>query len=103
MHKPKTIIISNDQIKDIIEIVKCLEDSDLLLKGVSKTIQHEAKEQKGGFVSMLLSTLGASLLGHILARKGTNRAGEGIVRADYGNKQNGQKAATKGHKNKWDF
>ena len=71
MHKPKTIIISNDQIKDIIEIVKCLEDSDLLLKGVSKTIQHEAKEQKGGFVSMLLSTLGASLLGHILARKGT--------------------------------
>ena len=71
MHKPKTIIISNDQIKDIIEIVKCLEDSDLLLKGVSKTIQHEAKEQKGGFVSMLLSTMGASLLGHILARKGT--------------------------------
>ena len=83
--------------KDIIEIVISLEDSGLLLKGVSKTIQNEAKEQKGGFLSMLLGTLGASLLGNILAGKGAiatshgrgiNRAGEGIVRAGYGNKNN---------------
>ena len=74
--------------KDIIEIVISLEDSGLLLKGVSKTIQNEAKEQKGGFLSMLLGTLGASLLGNILAGKGINRAGEGIVRAGYGNKNN---------------
>ena len=56
---------------DIIEIVESLEGSGLLLKGVSKTIQNEAKEQKGGFLSMLLGTLGTSLLGNILAGKGT--------------------------------
>ena len=78
--------------KDIIEIVKSLEDSGLLLKGVSETIQNEAKGQKGEFLSMLLGTLGASLLGNSLAGKGMiatshgrgiNRAGEGIVRAGY--------------------
>ena len=73
--------------KDIIRIVKSLEDSGLLLKGVSETIQNEAKEQKGGFLSMLLGTLGASLLGNILAGKGINRAGEGVIRAGYGNKR----------------
>ena len=51
----------------IIKIVKSLEDSGVLLKGISKTIQHEAKEQKGGFLSMLLGTLGASLLGNLLS------------------------------------
>ena len=72
--------------EDIIKIVKFLEDSDLLLKGVSKTVQNEAKEQKGGFLSMLLRTLGASLLGNILAGKGINRAGKGrgIKRAGEG-------------------
>ena len=59
------LIISNDEIKNIIEIVKSLEDSGLLLKGVSETIQNEAKEQRRGFLSMLLVTLGASLLGYI--------------------------------------
>ena len=82
--------------EDIIKIVKSLEGSGLLLKGVSETIQNETKEQKGGFLSMLLGTLGASLLGNILAGKGINRAGEGaiakrqgrgIVRAGYGNKK----------------
>ena len=68
----------------IIKIVKFLEDSGLLLKGVSETIQNEAKEQKGGFLSMLLGTLGASLLGNILAGKGMNRAGEGFLRAGQG-------------------
>ena len=82
-----TLIISNDEMKDIIETVKSLEDSILLLKGVSKTIQNEAKEQKEGFLSMLLGTLDASLLGNILAGKGIKRAGEGVIRAGYGNKR----------------
>ena len=60
------LIISNDEMNDIIKIVKSLEDSGVLLKGVSETIQHEAKEQKGGFLSILLGTLGASLLGNLL-------------------------------------
>ena len=86
-HNNTTLIISNDEMEDIIKIVKSLEDSGLLLKGVSETIQNEAKEQKGGFLSMLLGTLGASLLGNILAGRGINRAGEGILRAGYGNKR----------------
>ena len=61
--------------KDFIKIVKSLEDLGLLLQGLSETIQNEVKEWKGGFLSMLLDTLGASLLGYILAGKGTNRAG----------------------------
>ena len=65
-----TLIISNDEMKDITRIVKSLEDSGLLLKGVSETIQNEAKKQKRGFISMLLGTLGASLLENILAGKG---------------------------------
>ena len=73
--------------KDIIRIVKSLEDSGLLLKGVSETVQNEAKEQKWGFLSMLLGTLVASLLGNILTSKRINRAGEGVVRAGYGNKK----------------
>ena len=65
-----TLIISNDEIHDIIKIVKSLEDSGLLLKGVTKTVQNEVKEQKGGFLSALLGTLGASLLGDLLIGKG---------------------------------
>ena len=64
-----TLIISNDEMEDIIKIVKLLEDSGLLLKGASETIQNEAKEQRRGFVSVLLGTLGANLLGNILAGK----------------------------------
>ena len=70
--------------EDIIKIVKSLEDSGLLLKGVSEATQNEAKEQKRGFLSMLLGTLAASLLGNILAGKGMNRTGEGFIRAGYG-------------------
>ena len=75
--------------------LKSLVDSGLLLKGVPKTVQNEVKEQKGGFLSMLLGTLGASLLGNLLTEKGIygagkgkgiNRAGEEIVRAGYGSK-----------------
>ena len=61
-----TLITSNDEMEDIIKIVKSLEDSGLLLKGVTETVQNEVKEQKGGFLNMLLGTLGASLLGNIL-------------------------------------
>ena len=100
-----TLIISNEEMNDIMKIVQALEDSNILLKGVTKTIKNETKQQKGGqkggFLSMLLGTLGASLLGNILAGKGIVRAGsgrrslnsstwygnkneKGIVRAGYG-------------------
>ena len=71
---------------DIIKIVQALEDSNILLKGVTKTIEDETKKQKGGFLSMLLGTLGASLLGNLLSAKEIARAGsgEGIVRVVYG-------------------
>ena len=82
-----TLIISNDEMDDILKIVKSLENSGLLLKGVSETIQHEAKEQRGGFLSMLLGTLGASLPGDILSGKGVIRAGEGTIRAGYGSRR----------------
>ena len=66
------------------QLIKSLEDSCLSLKGVSEKIQNQAKEQKGRFLSMLLATLGASLLGNILAGKGLNRAEEGFIIAGYG-------------------
>ena len=59
-----TLIISNEEVNDIIKIIQALEDSNILLKVVSKTIKNETKEQKGAFLSMLLGTLGASLLGN---------------------------------------
>ena len=79
-----TLIISNNEMENAMKIVISLEDSGLLLKGVSETIQNEAKEQKGGFLSMLSCTLGASLLGNFLAGKGINRAGAGFNRAGHG-------------------
>ena len=94
-----TLIISNNEIEDLIKIVKSLEDPGLLLKGVTESVQNEIKEQKGGFLSVLLGTLGASLLGNLLTGKGAfhagkgvnkkgkgiHRVGEGIVRAGEGN------------------
>ena len=72
-------------------IVKSLEDSGILIKSVSETIQNEAKEQRGGSLSMLLGTLGPSLLGDLLTKnlsgKETVRAGEGTIRAGYGSKR----------------
>ena len=83
-----TLIISNDEIHDIIKIIKSLEDSGLLLKEVTETVQNEVKEQKGGFLSALLGTLGTSLLGDLLICKTNgnriNRADEGVLRAGYG-------------------
>ena len=72
--------------EDIIKLVKSLEDSGLLLKGVSKTTQNEAIEKKGGFLSMLIVALGANLLGSMLVGKETIRARERIIRAGYGSK-----------------
>ena len=86
-----TLIISNDEMDDFLKIVKSLEDSNVLLKGVSETIQHEAKEQRGEFLSMLLGTLGGSLLGDVLSKglsgKGVIKAGKGTIRAGYGSKR----------------
>ena len=64
-----TLIISNEEMNDIMKIVQALEDSNILLKGVTKTVRDET-EQKGGFLSMPLGTLGASLSGNLLAGKG---------------------------------
>ena len=72
---------------DIMKIVEALEDSNILLKGIIKTIKNETKEQKEGFLSMLLSTLGTSLLDDLsknLSVKGIVRSGEGTTRAGYG-------------------
>ena len=91
------LIIEEEDMHDIVKIIKELENSNILLKGVSKTIENEIKEQRGGFLSMLLGTLGASLLGNLLTGKGIMRAGEGnvvsrakgdgIVRAGEGSKK----------------
>ena len=94
-----TLTISNKDIEDLIKTVKSLENSGLLLKGVTELVQNELKEQKGRFLSMLVGTLDASLLGNPLTGKGAfhagkgvnkkgkgiHRAGEGIVRAGEGN------------------
>ena len=74
-----TLIISKEEMNDIIKIVKSLEESGLLMKEISETIKNEVKEQKGGFIGMLLGTLGDSLLENLLTRKGTIRAGEGTI------------------------
>ena len=80
------LIIEQEDMNDIIKIIKALENSGILLKGVSKAIKNETKEQKRRFLSMLLGTLGASLLGNLLSGgKGIMTAGEGIVRAGEGN------------------
>ena len=92
------LIIEQEDMKDIMKIIKALENSGILLKRVSKTIKNETKEQRSGFLSMLLGTLGASLLGNLLTGgkgsvasrakgEGIMRAGEGIVRAGDGSKK----------------
>ena len=103
-----TLIISNEEMNDIIKIIQALEDSNILLKGVTKTIKNETKEQNGGFLSMLLGTLGASLLGNLLTGKGILRAGSGnkkgkrILRAGSENKK-GKRIFRGGSGKEWDF
>ena len=87
-----TLIISNEEMNDIMKIIKALEDSNILLKGVTKTIKNETKVQKGGFLGMLLRTLETSLLGNLLK-------GKGIVRAGSGKKGKGIVPAGSGKKN----
>ena len=85
-----TLIISSDDMQDLLKIVQSLEDTDRLLDGITKTVKNEVKEQKGGFLSMLLGDLGASLLGDLLTKnlsgRGVVRAGVGTIRAGYGSK-----------------
>ena len=103
-----TLIISNEEMNDIMKIVQALEDSNILLKGVTKTIKNETKKQKGGFLSIFGGTLGASLLANLLAGKGTvragsrNKEGKGIVRAGSGNKE-GKGIVKAGYGKEWDF
>ena len=82
------LIIEQEDMNDIMKIIEALENSGILLKGETKTIENETKEQRGGFLSMLLGTLGASLLGNLLTGgKGIVRAGEGVIRAGVGVKK----------------
>ena len=79
------LIIEEEDMNDIMKIIEAVENSGILLKGVSKTIENETKEQTGGFLSMLLGILGASLFGNLLTDgKGMMRAGDGIVRVGEG-------------------
>ena len=82
------LINEQEDMNDIMKIIEALENSGILLKGVSKTIENETKEQRGGFLSMLLGILGATLLGNLLTGgKDIMRAGDGIVRAGSGSKK----------------
>ena len=78
------LIIEQEDMNDIMKIIAALENSGILSKGVKKTIENETKEQRGGLLSILVGTLGASLLGDLLSGKGMMRAGEGFVRAGEG-------------------
>ena len=86
-----TLTISNNDMQDLLKIIKSLEDSGILLNGITETVKNEVKEQKVVFLSMLLGTLGASLLGDLLTKKlsgkGVIRAGERTIRAGYGSKK----------------
>ena len=83
------LIIEQEDMNNIMKIIEALENSGTLLKGVTKTIENETKEQRGGFLSMLLGTLGPNLLGNLLTGgEGIMRAGKGIVRAGEGSKKN---------------
>ena len=82
-----TLIISDDDMNGMIKIVKALEEHDILLKGITKTIKNETKEQKGGCLSMPLGTLSASLLGNLLSGQGLYRTGYGMYRTGYGLKK----------------
>ena len=82
------LIFEQEDMNDIIKIIEALENSTILLKGITKTIENETKEQRGGFLSMLLGTLGASLLRNLLTGgKGMMIAGDGIVHAGEGSKK----------------
>ena len=83
-----TLIISIDDLNGLIIIITALEEHDILLKEISKTIKNETKEQNGGFLSMLLGILGESLLGNLLTGRGLYRTGHGMYRTGQGLKKN---------------
>ena len=103
-----SLIISDEEMNNIMKIVQALEDCNILIIGVTKTIKNETKEQKGEFLSMLLGTLGASLLGNSLTGKGIVKAGsgnkkeKGIVRAGSENKKE-KRIARAGTRKQWHF
>ena len=84
-----TLIISNDDMQNLLKIVRSLEDNGILLDGITETVKNEVKEQRSSFLSILLGTLGVSLLGDLkhLSGRGVIRAGEGTIRAGYGSKK----------------
>ena len=84
----KTLIISNNDLNDLIKIITALEKHDILLKGTNKTIKNKIRKQEGGFLSMLLGTVGASLLGNLLTGKGLYRTGQGMYRTGQRLKKN---------------
>ena len=86
----KTLIISNDDLDDLIKIFIALEEHDTLLKETSKRINSKTKKQEGGSLIMLLGTLGLSLLGNLLTGKGLYRTGKGIYRTGKGIYKTGQ-------------
>ena len=97
IHGSGTLIISNEEMNNIMKIVQALEDSNTLLKGTTKTIENETKEQKGGFLGILFGTCRATLLGNILTRKEMlrngygskdlrSKEGKGMLRASYRSK-----------------
>ena len=98
-----TLIISNNKIEDLIKIVKSVEDSGFLLKGVTESVQNEIKEQKGEFLSMLLGTIGASLLGNLLTAKGAVHAGKRVNKKGKGIHRTGEGIVTAGKGNNMDF
>ena len=98
-----TLIISNEEINDLMKIVQALEYFNILLKGVTKTVKNETKEQKGGFLSMLLGTLGASLLENLLTGKGIVRAGSGHPLSSASQSEKGKGIVRAVIKKQWDF
>ena len=98
-----TLIISNEEMNVIMKIVQALEDSNIFLKGFPKTIENETKKQKGGFLSILLGTLGASLLGNLLSGKGISRAGSGRPLSSALENKKVKRIVRAGYGKEWDF
>ena len=82
----KTLLISNNDLNNLLKVIICLENNGILLDGITEAVKDEVKEQRGGFLSTLLSVVGSALLFNMLSGKGVIRAGEGTVRARYGSK-----------------
>ena len=88
--RPLELIVSNEEINDIMKLIQSFKESGLLIKGISETTKNEAKEQKGRLLSVLLGTLGVGLLGNLLTDKGTTGASEGTIRTGKGTIRGGE-------------